>query len=381
MRDVVNQLLAMAGIEADGEQLWDIKIHEPEFYHRVWTGQHLGMGESYMDGWWDSPQLDEFFARLLRAGVEECLKVTPKLMLRTLIHRLFNFQSRRRAKQVAYRHYDLGNDLYQAMLDPSMNYSCGYWKGAQTLAEAQWNKMELVCRKLMLKPGMRLLDIGCGWGGLAQHAARNYGVKVVGITLSEPQRQFAETACQGLPVTFRLQDYRDLEPQEVFDRVVSIGMFEHVGHKNYGTFMDVVGKHLADDGLFLLHTIGGSVTRVIADPWMVKYIFPNGEVPSVAQVSKVMEDRFVLEDWHNFGSDYDQTLMAWHRNFTEHWPALQARFDQRFYRMWSYYLLSCAGAFRARSVQLWQIVMSKHGLMGGFRIREPQLETIPDRAQ
>jgi cyclopropane-fatty-acyl-phospholipid synthase len=357
MREALDQLLAMAGIRTDGPSPWDIKIHDPRFYQRVWTGRNLGMGESYMDGWWDSPQLDEFFARLLRAGVERCMKVTPRLALQELAHRLFNFQNRRRAWDVAFRHYDLGNELFQAMLDSRMNYSCGYWQGARTLDEAQVNKLELVCRKLMLKPGMRLLDIGCGWGALARHAARHYGAEVVGITLSEPQQRYAQ------------EDYRDL-PAQAFDRVASIGMFEHVGHKNFGTFLDIVAGRLAEDGIFLLHTIGGSTLKAAVDPWIQKYIFPNGEVPSLAEVSRVLEGRFVMEDWHNFGSDYDLTLMAWHRNFTEHWPGLQARFDQRFFRMWSYYLLSCAGAFRARNLQLWQIVLSKHGLEGGFPVRD-----------
>jgi cyclopropane-fatty-acyl-phospholipid synthase len=369
MREAVDQLLAMAAIVVDGGRPWDIQIHDPRFYQRVWAGRNLGLGESYMDGWWDCPQLDEFFARLLGAGVEQALKLTPRLVLQGLAHRLLNFQSRRRAWEVAHRHYDLGNELFQAMLDSGMNYSCGYWRGARTLAEAQWNKLELVCQKLMLKPGMRLLDIGCGWGALARHAARHYGAEVVGITLSAPQQQFAQEACQGLPVTIRLQDYRDL-PAERFDRVASIGMFEHVGHRNFGTFLDIVGSRLAEDGLFLLHTIGGGAGKGEGDPWIRKYIFPNGEVPALAAVGRALEGRFVMEDWHNFGSDYDLTLMAWYRNFTGHWSGLQARFDQRFFRMWSYYLLSCAGAFRARNLQLWQIVLSRHGLRGGLPVRD-----------
>ena len=369
MREAVEQLLDLAGIEAGGSKPWDITIHNPEFYRQTWMRRNLGMGEAYMDGWWDCPQLDAFFFRLLRARVEERLKLSPKIMARTVLQRLINFQSLRRAKEVAVRHYNLGNDLYQAMLDPSLNYSCGYWKGARTLAEAQWNKMELVCAKLMLKPGMRLLDIGCGWGALAIHAARHYGAEVVGVTLSEPQRQFAEEAGRGLPVSFRLQDYRKLSGQP-FDRVVSIGMFEHVGRKNHGTFLDVVRRQLKEAGLFLLHTIGGEGAQGGCDPWINKYIFPNGELPSLAQVSAALRGRFVMEDWHNFGADYDKTLMAWHANFSEHWATLRQRFDQRFFRMWSYYLLSCAGAFRARDIQLWQIVLSRKGLEGGFRVRD-----------
>jgi cyclopropane-fatty-acyl-phospholipid synthase len=227
---------------------------------------------------------------------------------------------------------------------------------------------------LELAPGNleRLLDIGCGWGALARHAARYHGVEVVGITLSKAQQQFAQEACRDLPVTIRLQDYRDL-PAQVFDRVASIGMFEHVGHKNYTAFLDIVGSHLADEGLFLLHIIGNDRPGPVADSWLRKYIFPNGEIPSPTGIARALAGRFVLEDWHNFGSHYDPTLMAWHRNFTEHWSTLRNRFDQRFFRMWSYYLLSCAGAFRARSPQLWQIVLSRHGLTGGYRGRDPLL--------
>jgi cyclopropane-fatty-acyl-phospholipid synthase len=379
MREWVDQLLAVAGIEPGGTRPWDIQIHDPGFYQRVWAGRNLGLGEAYMDGWWDSPQLDEFFARLLRSKVEQSLRVTPGLALRALAHRVVNHQSRVRSREVIERHYDLGNDLFQAMLDSRMNYSCGYWKGAKSLEEAQVNKLELVCQKLMLKPGMRLLDIGCGWGALAKHAAQHYGAKVMGITLSLPQKLFAEESCRGLEAMFQVQDYREL-PHQQFDRVVSIGMFEHVGHKNARAFLNIVRSHLTEDGIFLLHSIGGTSSRAGVDPWIAKYIFPNGELPSQAQISHAMEGRFVLEDWHNFGSDYDHTLMAWYGNFTDHWPRLKARFDQRFFRMWSYYLLSCAGAFRARSLQLWQVVMTKHGLRGGFPIRDLQTEARPSSA-
>jgi cyclopropane-fatty-acyl-phospholipid synthase len=369
MRVAIEHLLATAGIEVDGARPWDIQVHDQRFFARVWSDRHLGLGESYMDGWWDCPQLDEFIARLLRAGVEQRLELTPWLALQAMVQRWFNFQTRRRAWQVAVRHYDLGNELFQAMLDPGMSYSCAYWRDARTLAEAQANKLELVCRKLQLEPGMRLLDIGCGWGALARHAARNHGVDVVGITLSRAQQQFAQEACAGLPVVIRLQDYRDL-PSEPFDRVASIGMFEHVGHRNYPAFLDGVASRLTGQGLFLLHTIGNDNPGPVADPWLRKYIFPNGEIPSPAGLTRALAGRFVLEDWHNFGNDYDLTLMAWYRNFSDRWNTLPARFDQRFFRMWSYYLLSCAGAFRARSPQLWQLVLSRHGLAGGYQGRQ-----------
>jgi cyclopropane-fatty-acyl-phospholipid synthase len=371
VREAVDRLFAMAGINPGGTNPWDIQIHHPAFYRRVWTDRNLGLGEAYVEGWWDCEKLDQFFARLLGSGIERGLRITPKLALQTLVCRAFNLQNKRRSREVVDRHYDLGNDLFQAMLDSRMNYSCGYWKGARSLEEAQYNKLELVCRKLMLEPGMRLLDIGCGWGALAKHAAQHYGAKVLGITLSLPQKLYAEAACQGLPATFQVLDYRDL-PDQTFDRVVSIGMFEHVGHKNSRTFMEIAKNHLSEDGVFLLHSIGGNASRAGVDPWIAKYIFPNGELPSAAQISQTMEGRFILEDWHSFGSDYDRTLMAWYENFTEHWPHLKARFDERFFRLWSYYLQSCAGAFRARTIQLWQVVMTKHGMKGGYPIRDLQ---------
>jgi cyclopropane-fatty-acyl-phospholipid synthase len=273
-------------------------------------------------------------------------------------------QSKSRAKQVAYKHYDLDNDLFRVMLDKRMIYSCGYWRNASTLEEAQVAKLDLICKKLQLKPGLRLLDIGCGWGGLAKFAAEKYGVSVLGITISQQQAAYAREYCAHLPIEIRLQDYRDMHG--TFDRIVSVGMFEHVGHTNYKSFMDIAHRHLNNDGLFLLHTIGANEYYPISNEWTTKYIFPNGSLPTIAQIASVSEKLFVMEDWHNFGADYDNTLMAWHANFIRHWENLKKTYDERFFRMWNYYLLSCAGCFRARSLELWQIVFSKNGVPGGY---------------
>jgi cyclopropane-fatty-acyl-phospholipid synthase len=251
------------------------------------------------------------------------------------------------------------------MLDSRMNYTCGYWKNAQTLDQAQVAKMDLACQKLLLKPGMRLLDIGCGWGAMAKYAAQHYGVSVVGITISEQQAQYAQKNCQDLPVEIRLQDYRDLH--EPFDRIVSLGMLEHVGFHNYRAYMQMANRCLTDNGLFLLHTIGSNQSVVTADPWITRYIFPHGMLPSIAQIGTAIEGLFVMEDWHNFGVDYDKTLMAWQHNFSSAWPKLNSLYDENFYRMWNYYLLLCAGGFRARAMQLWQIVLSKNGLPEGYQ--------------
>jgi cyclopropane-fatty-acyl-phospholipid synthase len=319
-----------------------------------------------MDGWWECDRLDMFFHRVIAAGLEQKLPHHLKDTLRIAAARLTNLQSKKRAWIVGKEHYDLGNDLFTLMLDPYMQYSCGYWKEAETLEQAQEHKLRMICEKLQLKPGMTLLDIGCGWGGLAAFAARHYGVSVSGVTISAEQQKLAQQRCEGLDVTILLQDYRDLNQQ--FDRIVSVGMFEHVGPKNYQTYFDVVSRNLKPDGLFLLHTIGANKTGMSVDPWIDKYIFPNGCLPSVKHIAQASEGVFVMEDWHNFGADYDRTLMAWYERFLKAWPQLAERYSDRFYRMFTYYLNACAGAFRARDIQLWQVVFSPHGVEGGIRV-------------
>ncbi len=363
-KKIANNLLQKADIHINGDRPWDMIVHNEDLYKRVLTQGSLGLGESYMDGWWDCRELDQFFFKLLRTDLSSEIYSDWSSMLHLLKAKLFNLQSKSRAFEVGKRHYDLGNDLFEAMLDKRMVYSCAYWKNASTLDEAQENKLDLICKKLQLAPGMKVLDIGCGWGGLARYMAEKYGVNVVGITISQEQADHARTSCEHLNITFRIQDYRDLNEQ--FDRIVSVGMFEHVGAKNYKTFMQTVHRCLKDDGLFLLHTIGSNVITRVGDPWITTYIFPNGQLPSPSQIAQTSENLFVMEDWHNFGADYDKTLMAWFKNFDSHWKTLQSKYDERFYRMWKYYLLSCAGLFRARQAQLWQIVFSKKGLLGGY---------------
>jgi cyclopropane-fatty-acyl-phospholipid synthase len=278
---------------------------------------------------------------------------------------LRNPQTRSRAFKVGEHHYDIGNDVYRAMLDPTMSYSCGYWKDAKDLASAQRAKLRLICEKLELEAGQRLLDIGCGWGGLASFAATHYGVDVVGITVSREQAKLARERCKGLPVVIELKDYRDITGQ--FDRVVSVGMFEHVGPRNYATYFGKVSDLMTGDGIFLLHTIGYHSTTATTDAWIEKYIFPNSKLPSPNQISQGFEPFFVLEDWHNFGRDYDRTLMAWWENFKTAWAILKRKYDQRFYRMWQYYLMSCAGLFRSRQGLLWQLVLTKLARNSDYR--------------
>ena len=364
IQQTLSDWLQSADIQIGGDRPWDIQVHDARFYARVLSQGSLGLGESYMAGWWDCTHLDQFFERVLTAHLDE--KVTGlRGVWSVLKSKLINLQKPARAYDIGQQHYDIGNTLFQHMLDKRMIYSCGYWRRAENLDQAQEHKLDLVCRKLGLEPGMRVLDIGCGWGGAAQFAAERYGVDVVGLTVSKEQQAFAQDYCRGLPIDIRLQDYRELEEQ--FDCIFSIGMFEHVGYKNYAEFFQVVRKSLCDEGLFLLHCIGGNHSVTQTDPWIAKYIFPNSMIPSVQQIAESSEGVMVLEDWHNFGVDYDITLMAWYQNFLNSWDKIKHDFDQVFFRQWCYYLLSCAGSFRARSNQLWQCVFSKEGLPGGYQ--------------
>lgn len=364
-KNLTIQLLNEAGINVNGNNPWDIQIYDERFYKRVITQAELGLGESYMDGWWDVEKLDEMIYRIVKADLQNKVKRNLKVALQLSGFYILNMQSRRRAFIIGERHYDLGNDLFECMLDKRMNYSCAYWKDASNLDEAQENKLELICRKLYLEPEMKILDIGCGWGAFAKYAAEKYGVSVVGITVSKEQSKLAAELCKGLPVEIRLQDYRDVN--EKFDRIVSIGMFEHVGYKNYRKYFEIAANNLKENGLFLLHTIGEVRSVKSTDLWTHKYIFPNGMLPSIAQIAKAVEGLFVVEDLHNFGADYDKTLMAWFENFNRNWDRLKDKYGERFYRMWKYFLLSSAGAFRARNKnQLWQIVLSKKGVPGGY---------------
>lgn len=363
-RKYFQELLEHADIQTDGCRPWDLKINNDKFFSRVALEGSLGLGESYMDGWWECDALDIFFYKILRRKIDQKVRLSPSAIANGVRSMLFNRQSNKKAHEVGEKHYDAGNDLFARMLDSRMNYSCGYWRDAENLEEAQKAKLEMICRKLMLEPGMKLLDIGCGWGGLVRHAAENYGVSAVGLTISREQARLAQKRCAGLPVEIRMQDYRDI--QEDFDAIVSVGMFEHVGYKNYSTFMDVARRCLREEGLFLLHTIASNKSVRRCDSWFDKYIFPNGMLPSIKQLGDAIEDTFIMEDWQNIGAHYDKTLLAWYANFARSWDELKQDYSERFFRMWRYYLLSLAGGFRARKMQVWQVVLSAEGLAGGY---------------
>lgn len=362
-RRFIEGVLEAADVRLDGQRPWDIRLLDPGMPERVLAQGTLGLGEAYMDGHWTCERLDELFDRLLRADLGSRF-ATRAALWHHLRARLLNLQTEARAWQVGRQHYDLGNDFYAAMLDARMTYTCAFWAQAKTLDAAQEHKLDLVCRKLQLQPGMRVLDIGCGWGSFMQFAAERYGVECVGVTVSAEQAALGRQRCAGLPVEFRLADYRTLD--EPFDRIVSLGMFEHVGQKNHDTYMAVLRRCLHPWGLALLHTIGRNEQGHGTDPWIHQYIFPNGELPTIAQIGRACERRFVVEDLHNFGADYDRTLLAWHANFEAAWPRFEARLGERFHRMWRYYLLMSAGAFRARDIQLWQWVLSPPGRPGVY---------------
>jgi cyclopropane-fatty-acyl-phospholipid synthase len=355
-QDAMTNLLACADIRINGTRPWDIQVHDRRFFSRVLGSGTLGFGESYMDGWWDCDALDEMCCRAIRAKLENRFAFRLPNVWALLTALIVNQQTRRRSRKVGRVHYDLSNDFFEAMLDPNMQYSCALFAEGDNLASAQLRKLDWICQRLHLRPGLRLLDIGCGWGGLARYAAHNYGCQVVGITISREQLVYAQHWCRGLDVEIQLRDYREIT--ERFDRVVSVGMVEHVGYKNYRTYMRAAARSLGEDGLFLCQGICGNFPRFHTDPWIKRYIFPNSVLPSLARLTRAAEGVLILEDVKNIGPNYDPTLLAWEENFRRAWPRFADRYGERFRRMWRFYLLSCAGAFRARSLQVFSILFS-----------------------
>jgi cyclopropane-fatty-acyl-phospholipid synthase len=357
---IVRELFGLAGVTIDGNKPWDIRVKNREFYPRLLRDASLGLGESYMDRWWEVDALDQFIEKVLRADLKEKIKGNWRLWLLPIQATLFNLQSVARTTTVVAEHYNIGNDLYERMLDKRMVYTCGYWKTAKTLEEAQVAKLDLICKKVGLKKGMRVLDLGCGWGGFAAYAAETYGVEVVGISVAKEQIAFAKQKWKHLPVEFRLGDYRSITGK--YDAVVSIGMAEHIGYKNHRTMMEVIHRSMKDDAVACVHTIANNTSRIHGVPFIEKYVFPSACAPSIAQLGKAIEGLLVLEDLQNIGPDYAPTLVAWWENFDKAWPELRgAKYDDRFYQMWKFYLLGAAGASRARDGQLYHLVLTKTG--------------------
>lgn len=358
-RHSLEKLLAPADIRIDGSRAWDIKVHNPVFFQRVMAEGTLGLGESYMDGWWDCAALDQFVFRALQSDLHIRMEGRLAALAESLLAKIYNFQSPARSRQVIQKHYDLDADFFMSFLDPFNQYTCGYFRETTDLNKAQELKLDLICRKLNLSKNDRVLDIGCGWGGFSKFAASRYGCHVTGISISDEQIRYARDFCRDLPVEIVKCDYRKLKGS--FDKVLVCGMLEHVGAKNYRRFAKIVHSVLKPEGIFLLHTIGGNKPQRRPNAWLHKYIFPNYLIPSIPELGSAFRNLFSVEDWHNFGPYYDPTLMAWNENFERSWPAMASKYDERFKRMWNYYFLCCAGYFRARRSQLWHIVMTKIG--------------------
>jgi cyclopropane-fatty-acyl-phospholipid synthase len=356
-------LLAKAGITVDGDEPWDIRVHDPRVYARMLRDGTIGFGEAFMDGWLDCDRIDLMAVRAYRADLTHQIAVRPALV-EALKLKLNPFGSRSRSFEIGERHYDTGNDLFEIMLDPYMTYSCGYWRRANTLETAQRDKLELICRKLQLEPGQRVLDIGVGFGSFARYAAEHYGVTVVGVSVSQEQIDLGRRLCAGLPIEFRYTDYRDLD--EHFDRVVSVGMFEHVGRRYHRDFFASCERCLKPSGLMLLHTVG-FLKEEGANPWFDKYILPGVDFPTVANIVNAAGTGLVLENFHTWeGAHYDKTLMAWFERFDGGWARIKQKYGEAFYRMWKLYLQGCAGAFRVERLRVWQLVFSKGGIPGGY---------------
>ncbi|MDO8649988.1 MAG: cyclopropane fatty acyl phospholipid synthase [Candidatus Berkelbacteria bacterium] len=354
----LEKILAKADVKLNGNRPWDITVNNKKAFSRAIFSGILGIGDSFVNEEWDCPAVDQLVDKLIRAQLLKYVYRHPAWMFHATSGYLLNSGTRLKANHLARRHYDLGNDLFQVMLDQRMVYTCAYWgEGASNLDQAQEKKLAVLCQKLQLKPGMRVLDIGGGWGSLAKYAAQRYGVSVVNITISKEQVKLANQLCRGLQVENRLMDYRDLNEQ--FDRIVSVEMLEAVGYKNYRQYFQIVHNCLANNGIFVLQTIGGRYSTTHTNPWIEKYIFPGGMLPSMKQISENSRKLFMIEDIENIGPYYDKTLMAWWENFSKNWPQLKGKYGQRFYRTWKLYLQGCAGSFRAGNLEDWQITFRK----------------------
>ncbi len=364
------KIFSEADIKINGKRPWDIKVNNPKFYRRVALSGIIGLGDSYVDGDWDCDDLPGFIHRALKGNIHLKMKWNWVNLREVIKAKVFNLQKKSRADIVGKVHYDLSTELYESFLDPYNQYTCGYWKNAKNLNDAQEDKLDLICKKLGIKKGDKVLEIGCGWGGFAKYAAEHYGCHVTGITISKEQANYAKKFCKGLPVEIILEDYRELKGR--FDKVLICGMIEHVGYKNYRTIFKKVHECLKDDGLFLLHTMGQRDSYPDFNHpdyhWVLKHIFPNGMIPSIKQIGGAAEGLFMMQDWHTFGADYDKTIMAWWNNFDKNWPKLRAKYGDRFYRMWRFYLMTFVGMWRAgNQYNLWQIVLSKEGVKGGYK--------------
>lgn len=347
-------------IIGEGEPLFTVDMKEPIPANKLMTSTSIALGEAYMDGNLEI-EGDLYFALNHFLGQMDQFSTAGDVLTK-LTH---NPLTKKRQAEEVQSHYDIGNDFYSLWLDETMQYSCAYFEDENTtLYEAQMNKIHRILDKLYLKEGMRLLDIGCGWGYLLLEAAKKYKIKGTGITLSHEQyEKFQERIKENHLEDYlevKLMDYRDLPKSGLeFDRVVSVGMVEHVGRENYQLFNDCVDSVLAQGGLFLLHFISGMDEKP-GDAWMSKYIFPGGMLPSLREmISDMTDDKFHVLDVENLRMHYNKTLLEWDKNFRAKLPIIRQKFDERFIRMWDLYLNGCAAAFANGMMDLHQILATK----------------------
>jgi cyclopropane-fatty-acyl-phospholipid synthase len=385
-KPLFENLLEGTDVRLGGDRPWDIRVNRDRLYRRALRGS-LGIGEAYIDGDWDCDALDELFRRVLSVNTQKKPLIRAARAWRSFQSRVMNLQTRKRSRAVAEEHYDIDHRMYALFLGPWNQYTCCFFDGTNDLERAEVIKLEMLCDKLELKPGMRLLDIGCGWGGFAKYAASTRGCEVTGISLSDEQIRYANDYTHGLPVTIRKLDYRDLPDSGLapFDRISIVGMIEHVGYKNYAGLLEIVHQMLKPDGLFLLHTIGNNEHSTVVDPWMEKYIFRNSMAPAMSHLANAAEGRFVVEDWENYGHYYSPTLQAWHDRFNANWDRIRSLktarpFDDRFRRLWNYYLMSSKAAFDVEQLHLWQIVMTRCNSGRGVYRRVMRSSVTPSRA-
>ena len=342
IEEIITKKLKEVDVVIGGSRDWDIQVKNKKFFRKVFLNANMGLGESYVNKYFECRRLDQLIYRLRHYFPKK--SIILKNIYDIIQDKFINFQSIKRATKVAKTHYDLEVKIFQKFLDKRMIYTCGYWNNAKNLDEAQEKKLDLIAKKLEFKPNMKVLDVGCGWGGSAAYFAKKYRVQVVGITNSKEQYNYAQAHNSSELTQFIYCDYR--EHKEKYDAIYSIGMFENVGSKNYLTFFKCIKNNLKQNASFLLHTIGMDMTVNTRFSWAVKYIFPNGELPSQKQITDNIEHNFIIDDWHNFGCDYDKTLMQWYKNFVRTYPSFKSDYyDERFFRTWSFYLLLFAKFF------------------------------------
>lgn len=344
-----------------------VRLHDESLVRRILLNPDLGIGEGYMEGSFtiDDDDLHGFLALAVRnsqnAWRHPLHRFLWKLRYLSRVARQYNPAGRAR-RRVAH-HYDLSGELYDLFLDSDKQYSCAYFRSPDdTLEQAQAQKKAHIAGKLRIEPGMRVLDIGCGWGGLALTLARDYGARVLGVTLSEEQHEVANERARaaglGNRAQFRLMDYREVEG--TFDRVVSVGMFEHVGAPHYREYFRTVREKLTEDGIALIHTIGRSTPPGANSPWIEKYIFPGGYIPALSEIMTAVEkEDFISQDIEVWRLHYAQTLRHWHDRFVANEERVREIYDDRFCRMWRYYLVACEQTFRCNRQVVFQLQLAR----------------------